>query len=152
MLKVWVTFKVWSEFIIPATIIVATILISTCLCLVRSISWNRKIRWLRAHNFERYLVGVPSVGNGAFYGWRNEQTGKKIDERDLTHLKFDALVKKIKDDFMEMFSKLLCRHKFYKVGFREAYECGIRYSIRQYRCAKCAKEIWVDGRLDTIKD
>lgn len=96
MFEVWATLKVWSEFIIPAIVIVATILIFTCVCLVKSISWNRKIRWLRTHNFERYLVGVPSVGGGAFYGWKNEQTGKRIDERDMTHLKFDMFVKKMK--------------------------------------------------------
>ena len=97
MLEVWATLKVWFGFIIPAIIIVVIILVIFCSCFIKSILWNRKIKWLQANGFERYLVGVPSFGNGAFYGWRNKRTGKRIDERDLEHTKFTILLDKMKE-------------------------------------------------------
>lgn len=97
MLEVWALLKVWSEFIIPVIIIVAAVSICFCEYLIKSILWDRKIRWLRNHNFERYLKRVRSVSRGALYEWRNKQTGKRIDELDLAHLKFDTFVKRMKE-------------------------------------------------------
>ena len=62
MLEVWATLKVWFGFIIPAIIIVVIILVIFCSCFIKSILWNRKIKWLQANGFERYLVGVPDGG------------------------------------------------------------------------------------------
>ena len=47
--------------------------------------------------------------------------------------------------------QILCQHQYEKIGFSEAHENGVRYSIRSYRCSKCGKEILVDGRYDTMK-
>lgn len=48
--------------------------------------------------------------------------------------------------------QLFCCHHYQKVGFRESQEVGIRYSIRKYKCSKCGKEVWVDGRFDSNKN
>lgn len=97
MIEIWATIKVWLDFIIPSIIIVAVILGIFCSCFIKRILWNRKIKWLQSNGFERYLVGVPSFGNGAFYGWRNNRTDKRIDERDLAHMKFKVFVNRMKD-------------------------------------------------------
>lgn len=52
---------------------------------------------------------------------------------------------------MKWFSMWFCRHQYQKVGFVEAQKAGIRYSVRRYKCAKCGKEIWIDGRFDNMK-
>lgn len=52
---------------------------------------------------------------------------------------------------MKWISKLFCRHQYQQIGFREAYSDGIRYSVRKYKCEKCGKECWVDGRYDNIE-
>lgn len=97
MLEVWATLKILFDFIIPVIIIAIIIFAIFCTCFIKNILWNRKIKWLQVNGFERYLIDVPSFGNGAFYGWKNEKTGKRIDERDLVHIKFTVFVNKMKD-------------------------------------------------------
>lgn len=41
-----------------------------------------------------------------------------------------------------------CRHDYVKTGWQEAEENGVRYSMRFYTCAKCGRNIMVDGRCD----
>lgn len=96
MLEVWAAIEVWIGFILPAAIIVIILGYFFCVYLIKNISWNRKIRWLQSNGFERYLIGVPSVGGGSFYGWRNKTTGKMIDDRELDHLKFNVFISKMK--------------------------------------------------------
>ena len=43
---------------------------------------------------------------------------------------------------------LFCRHKFVKVGWFESTDGNVRFSMRKYRCKRCGKERWVDGRND----
>ena len=58
-------------------------------------------------------------------------------------------MKGIMEEFnMEILKKLFCKHNYIKIGFREDETHSIRYSIRHYKCSKCKKEIWVDGRYD----
>ena len=45
---------------------------------------------------------------------------------------------------------VLCKHEYYKVGFREVENEDTRYSERLYKCDKCGHEEWVDGRYDYI--
>lgn len=46
--------------------------------------------------------------------------------------------------------KLFCKHAYERYGFYESEteDGGIRYSMRIYKCKKCGKEIYVDGRKD----
>lgn len=43
---------------------------------------------------------------------------------------------------------LFCKHTYEKIGFIEKEDNSIRYSLRHFRCSKCGKEKWVDGRKE----
>ena len=46
--------------------------------------------------------------------------------------------------------KIFCRHDYEKISWYEEYDNfrNERYAMRQYKCNKCGKKIWVDGRYD----
>lgn len=46
--------------------------------------------------------------------------------------------------------KLFCKHNYQEIAWYEEYDehRNERYSVRLYKCNKCGKEIWVDGRYD----
>ena len=46
------------------------------------------------------------------------------------------------------FSRVFHRHDWYKTGFHQDCEGGVRFSVRHYKCKVCGKEIKVDGRYD----
>ena len=46
---------------------------------------------------------------------------------------------------------LFCNHAYEKVAWKECQQNNIRFSMRLYKCTKCGKEIWVDGRKDFIE-
>ena len=96
MIELWATLKVWGEYIIPIIIVVAVLIIGGITLFHSAFTHSRKIKWLRANGFERYLRGVPSVGHGAFYAWRNAQTGKTVDECDLGRMKYGDIKKQMK--------------------------------------------------------
>lgn len=96
MTEFWVKFMVWTEYIIPIIIFGVLLLIFIIHECIKSFKWNRKIKWLKNNGYERYLSGVPSFGNGAFYSWKNEHTGKRIDERNLKWMSYNDLINKMK--------------------------------------------------------
>ena len=49
---------------------------------------------------------------------------------------------------MKNILKWFCKHDYEKIGWYEQQEYGIRYPIRIYKCTKCGKVIYVDGRKD----
>lgn len=51
-------------------------------------------------------------------------------------------------NIIHKFRQLFCKHEYEKVDWFENISCGIAYSMRVYKCAKCGKEIIVDGRKD----
>lgn len=51
---------------------------------------------------------------------------------------------------MKILKKIFCRHNYEKICFREEERNNLRFSMRLYKCKKCGKEIWVDGRKDYI--
>ena len=48
------------------------------------------------------------------------------------------------------FKQLFCLHDYDRVEYCPKFDTstGFWYSLRRYRCSKCGKEIWVDGRND----
>lgn len=50
----------------------------------------------------------------------------------------------------EFLRKLFCKHDYKKIAWCEEYDeyRNERYAARLYKCNKCGKEIWVDGRYD----
>lgn len=73
-----------------------------------------------------------------------------------------AIIKRISDQYgvsndemgkkKGFFKRLFCKHAYVQIRFREEIDHfrNTRYSVRNYRCPKCGKEIWVDGRHDNI--
>lgn len=51
---------------------------------------------------------------------------------------------------MKTIKHWFCKHQYEKKAFKEEERNNIRFSMRLYRCSKCGKEIWVDGRNDFI--
>lgn len=96
MIDLWVTLKVWMEYIIPISIFVLIVLIAFLYTVIKSFKWNRKVKYLKKHGYTRYLSGVPSFGSGAFYGWKNDDVDKRIDEREIEHLSYKQFVEKMK--------------------------------------------------------
>lgn len=48
----------------------------------------------------------------------------------------------------KLFKKLFCKHNMIKIDWRYRETSVLVYSERLYKCDKCGKEIWVDGRYD----
>lgn len=50
----------------------------------------------------------------------------------------------------DFFKRLFCKHEYEKIAWLEEYDkCrNERYPARLYKCNKCGKKIWVDGRCD----
>ena len=48
----------------------------------------------------------------------------------------------------EFFRKLFCKHNMEKIDWRFAETKNTVYSRRLYKCSKCGKTKWVDGRYD----
>lgn len=88
MIELWAKIQIWSEYIIPIAILVITVLIYIVACMVTSFKWGRKIKWLEAHGFERYLRSVSSVGGSNSYGWKEKEGGRNIAEYELRGLTF----------------------------------------------------------------
>lgn len=55
---------------------------------------------------------------------------------------------------MNKIRQIFCKHNYEQPSWYEDYDeyTNERYSMRIYKCQKCGKEIWVDGRMDFIKN
>lgn len=95
MLELWALLKVWTEYIIPIAIFILIMLTVFLHILIDLFKYNRKVKFLKKNGYTRYLVGVPSFGNGAFYGWKNDENNKRIDEREMEHLSYKQFVEKM---------------------------------------------------------
>lgn len=90
MQETWFTLKV-LEIIIPVVLVVLIFVFGSIVEIINRIKWDRKIKLLKKLGYERYLEGVASVGNGAWYGWRNDKTGKNFSERDIIRWTYKRL-------------------------------------------------------------
>ena len=54
---------------------------------------------------------------------------------------------------MNKIRQIFCKHIYEKIAWQEEYDDhkNERFSMRFYKCQKCGKEIWVDGRMDFIE-
>lgn len=55
-----------------------------------------------------------------------------------------------KGDNVKKLKEIFCRHNYVKVGFKEEELNNIMFSMRLYKCRKCGKEVWIDGRKDYL--
>ena len=89
--------KVIFDYILPiiifAIIVVPIILIVCYFTIKSSIREHRIYKHFMKLGYERYLIGVTSVGGGEYWGWRKD--GTIIDDRNLDML----TVKEIKKTY-----------------------------------------------------
>ena len=63
---------------------------------IGSFRWHRKTSLLEKKGYERYLHSVPSVGDGAFYGWKKEGHNR-ILESDMERMAFKELKRQVNE-------------------------------------------------------
>lgn len=88
--------KFWIIALLIALFLIC-FLVFNGLTLVQIIDGKRKTRLLKSYGCERYLRGVPSVGGGAFYGWKMPDYKINMDERDIERMKYSTLKKILED-------------------------------------------------------
>ncbi len=100
MQETWFTLQVlW--IIIPIVIIVLIFSLCFIVEIINCIKWNRKVKLLKKLGYERYLAGVASVGNGAWYGWKNDKAGKRFLESDIIRWTYKQLKEILGDKKIE---------------------------------------------------
>lgn len=97
MVEKYFTLKLIGEAVIIGffALVIIILLVSAA---VQDIRWNRKIKLLEKNGFVKYLRGVPSVGNGAFYGWKRESDGRQIHDIFIKSLTYKELKKWIEEE------------------------------------------------------
>ena len=78
-------------------IVALIVLIVFISVVITSLRWRRKISLLRKNGYEQYLHHVPSVGGGAFYGWKRGNKSR-ILESELNKMSYRQLKNKIKSE------------------------------------------------------
>lgn len=88
--------KFWIITILVALLLIC-FLVFVCCTVNQMVDYKRKIRLLKSYGCERYLSGVPSIGDGVFYSWKTVDYKINIDERDITKMKYNRLKKILED-------------------------------------------------------
>jgi len=88
--------KLYLEYIIPIALLVILFVIIAIGIIIGTIRRKRINKFFLSHGYERKLLGVPSVGNGAFYGWVRESDHKRVDDRDIKNWSLKEIKKKYK--------------------------------------------------------
>lgn len=97
MVEKYFTLKLIGEAAIIGLFVLAIVILLVS-AVVQDIRWNRKIKLLEKNGFVKYLRGVPSVGNGAFYGWKRESDGKQIHDIFIKCRSYKELKKWIEEE------------------------------------------------------
>ena len=99
---------------------------------------NSKQLGMDVYNLKLICIMISFVyGLDFWHSWTKPACYLKIN-----HVENDIF----KSDNMKILKKWFCKHDYEKVGFREEEQSNIRFSMRLYKCRRCGKEIWVDGR------
>lgn len=99
MLNLWLELKILFDYIIPLSlfgIIFLLFIIFLIHTFIQSIIWDKKIKLLQKNEYKRYLIDVPSYGNGAWYGWQKDNYKYKISEKELEKISYSTLKKELK--------------------------------------------------------
>lgn len=88
--------RLYATIILGALILICYLVIGYCI-VIQTIDDKRKIKLLKSYGCERYLSGVSSVGNGAFYSWKTPDYKINVDERDIARMKYNSLKKILED-------------------------------------------------------
>ena len=88
-------FKLKLIFIIIPIVVSAIIFIILSIAFVVATIKEKMVEhFFISHGYKRKLLGVPSVGNGAFYGWIRETDNKVADDRDIKHMHLKEIKEK----------------------------------------------------------
>lgn len=97
MVEKYFTLKLIGEIAIIGFFVLVIIILLVS-AIIQNIHWNRKIKLLEKSGFVKYLRGVPSIGDGAFYGWKRESDGRRIDDIVIKSLRYKKLKKWIEEE------------------------------------------------------
>lgn len=89
-------FKMFSEYIIPIILFVTIFVIGAIVVTISVVKENRIEKFFISNGYKRELLGVPSFGDGAFYGWLREFDNTKVYDRDIKGLSLKEIEKKYK--------------------------------------------------------
>lgn len=92
MVEKYFAIKLIGEFIVSGLLIIAGITV-IAVSVIRVNRQNRKIKLLEKNGFEKYLRGVPAMGNGAFYGWKRSSDRKIISDVEIEYHSYSELKK-----------------------------------------------------------
>ena len=96
MTDFYIKFKLWMEFIIPIVLIIGIFTISFIALSIKYFKEKKIEKFFKSHNYKRKLLGVPSFGNGGFYGWVRESDNKVVDDRDIIGMNLKMIKEKYK--------------------------------------------------------
>lgn len=92
MVEKYFTLKLIGEAVIIGFFVLVIIILLVSAA-VQDIRWNRKIKLLEKNGFVKYLRGVPSVGDGDFYGWKRSSDRKIISDVEIKYHSYSELKK-----------------------------------------------------------
>lgn len=96
MVEKYFTLKLIGEVVIIGFFVLVIIILLVS-ATIQNICWNRKIKLLEKNGFVKYLRGVPSVGDGAFYYWKRELDGRRIADIVIKSIQYKKLKKWIEE-------------------------------------------------------
>lgn len=82
-MNIYYKIKIFMDYILPFALFTVIILVIVICSTVSAIKENRIHKFFVSNGYERKLFGVPSFGDGAFYGWVRESDHKRVDDRDI---------------------------------------------------------------------
>lgn len=95
-MDIYYKIKIFMDYILPFATFGVIILIIVIYETVSTIKENRIHKFFVSHGYERKLFGVPSFGDGTFYGWVRESDHKRVDNRDIRGLSLNKIKEKYK--------------------------------------------------------
>ena len=95
-MDIYYKIKIFMDYILPFAIFGVIILVIVICVTVSSIKESRIEKFFLSHGYERKLLGVPSFGDGAFYGWVREVDNKIVDDRDIKGWSLNRIKEKYK--------------------------------------------------------
>lgn len=88
--------KYFLDYALPAAVLLLSLIIWIA-CVIYSTSREKKIhKFFTSHGYKRKLLDVPSVGDGAFYGWIRDTDRTVVDDRDIAGMSLKSIKKKYK--------------------------------------------------------
>lgn len=90
MFELWMKLQFLESLLAIAFLCVIALLIFVAY-ITKAYSESRKVKFLKAHGFQRYLMNVSSFGNGSSYGWNNNDLDARISEREMKLISYKDL-------------------------------------------------------------